>query len=31
VGTSVSSPGIDNEQEAAGTVAVLLPQNPHLK
>lgn len=31
VGTSVSSPGIDNEQQAAGTVAALLPQNPHLK
>jgi alkaline phosphatase D len=31
VGTSVSSPGVDDPATAAGTVAALLPANPHLK
>lgn len=31
VGTSVSSPGVDNPAAAAGTIAALTPPNPHLK
>ncbi|WP_310383178.1 alkaline phosphatase D family protein [Roseateles sp.] len=31
VGTSISSPGVDNPQVAAGTIAQLTPANPHLK
>jgi len=31
VGTSVSSPGVDDPAAAAGTIAALTPANPHLK
>jgi alkaline phosphatase D len=31
VGTSVSSPGIDDPATAAGTIAALTPANPHIK
>jgi alkaline phosphatase D len=31
VGTSISSPGVDNPAQAAGTIAALAPANPHLK
>jgi alkaline phosphatase D len=31
VGTSISSPGVDDPAVAAGTIAALTPANPHLK
>jgi alkaline phosphatase D len=31
VGTSVSSPGVDDPATAAGTIAALAPANPHFK